>query len=160
MIDFTKLDKLEVADIVKNWLEEERHTVQNFDDENSDINYLFQSGLKNINIAFPKTSKNKLIILGKIVILPDEQNVLKRLKINKEFLSDIKIDLLRLNLNVTINKTNNVYHEFIITDIIIQKAIYFDGLTKDRFYDRLTAIFNCLTIIVAKFQSFGGKSEK
>jgi hypothetical protein len=81
--------------------------------------------------------------------------MLKYTKTKVEFLLDVQIAFLQQNLDFIIEPTNNRANEFSISDIKLQKTIYFDGLTKDRFFDIVSAIYNCLKILDLKFKLLG-----
>jgi hypothetical protein len=45
--------------------------------------------------------------------------------------------------------------EYSLEDISLSKTLYFDGLTKQGFFDSLNAMFNCLRLIISKFLMLG-----
>ena len=65
-------------------------------------------------------------------------------------LYDIEIICAQLNLELVTTpvKENG---EYSLEDIRLFKTLYFDGLTKQSFFDSLIGIFNCFRLIVAKF---------
>lgn len=149
------MDKFQVAKVVKNWLIEEGLEVNDFVDASTDINYTFSQGNIKMNVGFHKTSKDSIIMGGKIALDKEEQSMLKYTKTKLEFLLDVQMAFLQMNLDFVIDANNNSYHEFSISDIKLQKTIYFDGLSKDRFFDVLSSLFNCLKILGLKFQMLG-----
>lgn len=159
MTDYTNFNKFQVSNIVKKWMEEEGYTVHDYKDENTDINYYIDKANTKIHIGFHKSSKDSLIIMGKITPSAEEQNMLKYLKSKDEFYSEIKIELLRMNLEVIINTIDDPDYQFIITDIVLQKTLYFDGLTKDRFYEIMTTVFNCIQILRTSFHMLGKRKN-
>jgi hypothetical protein len=69
---------------------------------------------------------------GKIRFNPQEQSIIKYTTTKLELLYDIEI----------------IYS---LEDIRLFKTLYFDGLTKQSFFDSLVGIFHCLRLIMAKF---------
>jgi hypothetical protein len=155
MSDVSKMDKFQVAELVKGWLSEEGLTAQDFPDASADVAFAFSQGNSKINVGFHKTSVDSLMIIGGIILEPQEQTMLKYTKTKVEFLLDVQIAFLQQNLDFIIEPTNNRANEFSISDIKLQKTIYFDGLTKDRFFDIVSAIYNCLKILDLKFKLLG-----
>jgi hypothetical protein len=45
--------------------------------------------------------------------------------------------------------------EYSLEDIGLSKTLYFDGLTKQGFFDSLNAMFNSLWLIISKFLMLG-----
>ena len=54
---------------------------------------------------------------------------------------------LRINLDFTIDDTNSAEEEFSMSDIQIQKTVFFDCLSEDIFFDIMVSIFNCLNVV-------------
>jgi hypothetical protein len=60
-----------------------------------------------------------------------------------------------MNLDFTVDDTNSAEDEFSISDIQIQKTIFFDCLSKDRLFDIVVSIFNCINVVGMRFILFG-----
>ena len=103
-----------------------------------------------LNIGFHKRSSGSLIVGGKIRFNPEEQSIIKNITTNFELLYDIDIICAQLNLELVTTpiKENG---EYSLEDIRLFKTLYFDGLTKQSFFDSLIGIFHCFRLIVAKF---------
>lgn len=154
MTRFENRSKNEVAAVVKQWLLDEGLPVEDFKDENAEINYATkQSGIK-INIGFHKQSKDSLIILGGIYLEPQEQEMFIYTKVKREFLYDIEMLFIQMNLDHVFSSSSSD-GEFTLEDIKLQKTIYFDGLSKDRLFDIMSSIFNCLKLLKTKFLLLG-----
>src|ERR1044072_739903 len=105
MSDISRMDKFQIAQLVKSWITLEGLHVQVVADSNTDVNYEFSQGLTKINVGFHKTSLDSLIIAGKIVLQPQEQSMLKYTKTKGEFLLDVQIAFLQQNLDFIIEST-------------------------------------------------------
>ena len=146
--------KQEAVDVVKKWLKEEEYEVSLVPDETTDYNFIIVKGYMVLNIGFHKTSNDSLIVGGKIRFNPEEQSIIKYITTNLELLYDIDIICAQLNLELVTTpvKENG---EYSLEDIRLFKTLYFDGLTKQSFFDSLVGIFHCLRLIVAKFDILG-----
>ena len=93
---------------------------------------------------------DSLIVGGKIRFNPQEQSIIKYTTTKLELLYDIEIICAQLNLELVTTpvKENG---EYSLEDIRLFKTLYFDGLTKQSFFDSLIGIFHCFRLIVAKF---------
>ena len=142
--------KQEVVDTVKRWLKEEEYEVSLVPDESTDYNFMIVKGYMVLNVGFHKRSSDSLIVGGKIRFNPEEQSIIKNITTNLELLYDIEIICAQLNLELVTTpiKENG---EYSLEDIRLFKTLYFDGLTKQSFFDSLIGIFHCFRLIVAKF---------
>ena len=141
--------------MVKDLLEEEGLTTEYLDDEDTDVNCAVVKDNILLNIAFLKAAKDSLIVSGKVGIRPDPQDVLESTKLKRESLYDLEIVFLQMNLDFTIDDTNSAGDEFSISDIQIQKTVFFDGLSKDRLFEIMVSIFNCISVVRKKFVLLG-----
>jgi hypothetical protein len=83
---------------------------------------------------------------------PQEQSIIKYTTTKLELLYDIEIICAQLNLElVTTPVKEKENGEYSLEDIRLFKTLYFDGLTKQSFFDSLIGIFHCLRLIMAKF---------
>jgi hypothetical protein len=142
--------KQEAVDTVKRWLKEEEYEVSLVPDESTDYNFMIVKGYMVLNIGFHKRSSDSLIVGGKIRFNQEEQSIIKYITTNLELLYDIDIMCAQLNLELVTTpvKENG---EYSLEDIRLFKTLYFDGLTKQGFFDSLIGIFHCFRLIVAKF---------
>jgi hypothetical protein len=144
--------KEEAVEIVKKWLEEEQYEVRLVPDESTDYNFMIVKGYMVLNVGFHKRSTDSLIVGGKIRFNPQEQSIIKYTTTKLELLYDIEIICAQLNLElVTTPVKEKENGEYSLEDIRLFKTLYFDGLTKQSFFDSLIGIFHCLRLIVAKF---------
>jgi hypothetical protein len=142
--------KQEAVDTVKRWLKEEEYEVSLVPDKSTDYNFMIVKGYMVLNVGFHKRSSDSLIVGGKIRFNPEEQSIIKYITTNLELLYDIDIICAQLNLELVTTpvKENG---EYSLEDIGLFKTLYFDGLTKQGFFDSLIGIFHCFRLIVAKF---------
>ena len=80
--------------------------------------------------------------------------MLRYTKTKRELLFDVEILFIQKDVDFILG-ANIGQQEFTIEDIILQKTIYFDGLSKDRFYNVLSQIYNCLNLLMLKFLLLG-----
>jgi hypothetical protein len=158
MSRFDSLTKEEVANQVRRWIIEEGVPVNDFSDDQTDFHFVITRGSTVVNIGFHKTSIDSLIVLGGFHFAPQEQSVFRYTKTKREMLYDLEISFLHMNLDFILN-INNEQQEFSIEDIKLQKTIYFDGLTKDKLFDVMSAIFNCLKALRLKFELLGRQRQ-
>jgi hypothetical protein len=146
--------KQEAVDAIKRWLKEEEYEVSLVPDESTDYNFMIVKGYMVLNVGFHKRSSDSLIVGGKIRFNPEEQSIIKYTTTKLELLYDIEIICAQLNLELVTTpvKENG---EYSLEDIRLFKTLYFDGLTKQSFFDSLVGIFHCLRLIVAKFDILG-----
>jgi hypothetical protein len=146
--------KEQVAKTVRRWLKDEGLPVWERKDDQTDFNFATRQGNTNINIGFHKTSIDSLIVQGNLHFEQQEQTMLRYTKTKHDLIYELEILFIQMNLDFIL-KTNNLQEEFTIEDIILQKTIYFDGLSKDRLFNVLSLIFNCLKVLIFKFNSLG-----
>jgi hypothetical protein len=150
--------KQEAAHKVEKWLKEEDYDVTLVPDESADYNFMIVKGYMVLNVGFHKRSSDSVIVGGKIIFTPQEQSKIGYTTTKLELLYDIEILCAQLNLELitTPVKENG---EYSLEDIRLFKTLYFDGLTKQSFFDSLIAIFHCLRLIVGKFDMLGTKNK-
>jgi len=139
--------------MVREWLEEEGLSVEYLDDEDTDVRCVVIKDNIILNIGFLKASKDSLIVSGKIGLQPYEQDMLRLTK--RELIYDLEIVFLKMNLDFTIDPNNSLENGFSISDMQIQKTVFFDGLSKDRLFDIMVSIFNCMNVLKMKFNLLG-----
>jgi hypothetical protein len=130
MSKFENSSKEEVAKTVKQWLIDEGVSVEDHEDPDSDYNFKTIFGSKIIHIAFHKSSRDSLIVLGRVRFETDEQKMLRYTKTKRELLFDAET-------------------------LQLQKTIFFDGLSKDRFFGAVHQISNCLQLLMLQFLLLG-----
>src|SRR5215217_5489865 len=142
--------KEEAVEIVKKWLEEEQYEVGLVPDESTDYNFMIVKRYMVLNVGFHKRSSDSLIVGGKIRFNPEEQSIIKYITTKLELLYDIEIICAQLNLELVTTPVKE-NEEYSLEDVRLFKTLYFDGLTKQSFFDSLIGIFHCFRLIVAKF---------
>jgi len=149
-------NKKEVAHLVKDWLEEEGLAIEYLDDEDTDVKCVVTKDNIILNIGFLKASKDSLIVSGKVGPQLYQQDMQESTKIKRDSLYELEIVFLQMNLDFTIDNTSgSSVEEITISDIQIQKTIFFDGLSKDRLFDIMVSIFNCMDVVRMKFRLLG-----
>lgn len=158
MSRFDSLTKEDVAKQVKRWIIEEGLPVEDFPDDKIDFNFVITRGTTKINIGFHKTSIDSIIVAGNLHFEEYEQSMIRNMKTKREMLYDLEMVFLQMKLDFILNITTK-NQEFTIEDIKLQKTIYFDGLTKDKLFDVISAIFNSLKVIGLKFELLGRQAQ-
>jgi len=149
-------NKKEVAHMVKDWLEEEGLTTEYLDDEDTDVNCVVIKDNIILNVSFLKAAKDSLIISGKVAIQPRyQEDVQESTKLERGSLYDLEIVFLQMNMDFAIDNASSVRDDISISDIQIQKTVFFDGLSKDRLFDIMVSIFNCINVVRMKFVLLG-----
>ena len=145
----------EYADKIKKWIKEEAYEF----DERPDIETKLTIDIKEdkytiISIAFHKDSLDSIIIAANMEFNEKEQNMLKSLKNRNEIVWDIRKFLILMHLDPRFPIiTDN------IKELYFQKIIFFDNLTKDRFFEVLTDISNSISLIRGTFLKLGQHSS-
>jgi hypothetical protein len=147
--------KEKVVKIVQKWLTEEEYSIEPYPDVNTDYNFRIVKGNIVMHVGFHKRYEDSLIIVGKVGFNPQEQSMLRYTKTKHELLYELEIVFTQLNIEFRLNPIV-VEGEYSIEDIQLIKTLYFDGLTKQSFFDVLGAIFNCLKLLITKFDLLGG----
>ncbi len=119
------------------------------DDVDTDVKCVITKDNIILNVGFPKVSKDSIIVSGKIGLQPYEQDIPRLTK--KDVLYDLEIVFLQMNLDFNVDTNNNIDNEISISDMQIQKTVFFDGLSKDRLFDIMVSIFNCMNVLRMKF---------
>ncbi len=145
-----------MAHMVKDWLEEEGLAIEYLDDEDTDVKCVIVKDNIILNIGFLKPSRDSLIVSGKIGLQLYPQDMVPEItKLKRDLLYDLEIVFLQMNLDFTIDATNGVDERVSISDIQLQKTLFFDGLSKDRLFDVMVSIFNCMNVVRMKFNLLG-----
>jgi hypothetical protein len=146
--------KQEAVEVVKKWLLEEEYDITSIPNEITDYNFRVTKRNMVMNVVFHKRSEDSLIIAGNLTFGPEEQAMLRYTITKRELLFDIEMLCTQLNLEFSMNPVEDK-GEYSLEDIGLSKTLYFDGLTKQSFFDSLNAMFNCLRLIISKFLMLG-----
>lgn len=156
LLTMMSLSQLEVSQRIKQWLIEE-NDIWRFDeieDPTVFMNIVANSNNRNINIILDNTH-DKVTLITSMNFSKKQKNSLSLLppKEKNRFIPDLLMGLYQLGLLARhSNSSKDKIEKF-----IIEKLIYFDGLTKDRFFnslftvllgiDTLQQYFNRLSVI-------------
>jgi hypothetical protein len=157
MTRFENATKDLVEKFIKQWLVEEEYEIQPHTDPDTSFNYKIIKSNIQLHVGQHNKSKDNIMIKGVIAFKEDEQAMLRYLKTKRELLYDLEIIFTLANIEFSV-KPNVTTEEFTIEDIQLTKIIYYDGLTKQTFYDALLSIFNCLKLLISKFILVGRTS--
>jgi len=142
------------ADKIRQWLKEEDFEfIERPDVETKLTIDIIEDKYTIISIAFHKDSLDSIIIAANIDFNENEQNMLKSLKTKTEIVMDIRKFIIQMHLDPSFP----IFADS-IKNIFFQKTIYFDGLTKDRFFEVLTDISNAISFIRCTFFKLGSQS--
>jgi hypothetical protein len=143
----------EYSNKIRQWLKEEGSTnPTEHSDEDTKLALDIKFNNNTMTIGFLKTKMDSIAIATKLPVDEGEQKMIKHLK-NKE---DIVLDLKRFlyNLHISPEFTRDEQGDT-ITEIFLQKVIYFDGLTKDKFFEGIFDISNSVEYIRETFLRVG-----
>ena len=142
------------ADKIRQWLKEEDFEFNERPDKETKLTIdIIEDKYTIISIAFHKDSLDSIIIAAHIHFNENEQNMLKSLKTKTEIVRDIRKFIIQMHLDPRFP----IFADS-IKNIFFQKTIYFDGLTKDRFFEVLTDISNTISFIRGTFFKLGSQS--
>ncbi|HYY71429.1 MAG TPA: DUF2299 family protein [Nitrososphaeraceae archaeon] len=146
----------EYADKVRKWIKEEAYEFYERPDIETKLTIdIEENKYTIISIAFHKDSLDSIIIAANMEFNEKEQNMLKSLKNRNEIVWDIRKFLIQMHLDPRFPIiTDN------IKEIYFQKILFFDNLTKDRFFEVLTDISNSISFIRGTFLNLGQSSSK
>jgi hypothetical protein len=143
------------ANKIKSWLEEEGLEHSEISDPNTKLTFSVKSGGNVISVGFHKDSKDSIIIKSQITFSDEEQHMLKFVKTKYDIVWQLQRFLVQMRLEPIIKWNEN---RDAIETLAFQRTIFYDGLTKDRFYEVLTDVFHCTNIIRESFVRLGKPS--
>jgi hypothetical protein len=129
------------ANKIKSWLEEEELEHSEISDPNTKLTYSVKSGGNVISVGFHKDSKDSIIIKSQMTFSDEEQHLLKFVKTKYDVVWQLQRFLVQMRLEPIIKWNEN---RDAIETLAFQRTIFYDGLTKDRFYEVLTDVFHCI----------------
>lgn len=138
--------------VIKKWLEENRHVVNEIKDDNStfhfEIDYPIGS-MKRQRIIQPKEYPGLIVLLNGVAIANEHVESLKKLAegLREKFYGEIRKDLLFLQNSYDMN----LDEAGIAKQIQFSYEFYFDGLTKTKLYEGLLLNHRTLLYFVTKF---------
>ncbi len=127
-----------IYDKIKDWCIEENLSLKKVNDQKA--NFHFSVGYpigSNIDILQPKGKDDSIIIAAGVTVSPEHISKITKLKkeTREEFLWDFRFILGNRPTEFNLNHPNGILNAFSIT-----KALYDDGLTKDKFMNTLQEI--------------------
>lgn len=152
-----KSAKSEVIDKIWNWIDEEKYDFKALEEPcaGSPIQIEF---LKNryIIVWVEKDKNDSVLVFARINFSPEEQKVFAHLKEDKkkEFFFAIITPLMEMNLRHSVHPNPDKAEYF-----HIEKRIYFDGLTKDRFFDTVEKVYKGMGIVKSTYVNYLAKGS-
>ena len=143
-------DTKSTAERIKKWLREEGLNPTDRVNPNTNVTFDISVHENLISVGFHKTSRDSIIIGTNIIFSDDEQKMLKFLKSRNDILWDLQKFLVQLHLEPTFK-----WNKDSLEKISFQKTLYFDNLTKDRFYEVLGDCFHSINVIREGFLNLG-----
>ena len=146
-----------VMEKVRRWLVEEGIYKGEIPDENATYHFAVEvplgSGLK-ADIIQPKNKKDLVLIVGTVVLVEQHYNALKSMPKTKreELLWEMRFELLFRDSDFQIIPSAEGFKGIQFT-----RPRYFDGLTKNKFFECLRENFKCQLYIIWKMNQLFGE---
>jgi hypothetical protein len=147
----------EMIDKVIRWLRDEGYTPEDVTDMHPNTAYFAKVMINKrsgFHVGFSTKQLDSVVISEMIAKDKDYQNAYKLLPAldQTDFFYDLKLALLQMN--VTFNLENG-FRE--LQSVTVAKPIYFDGLTKDKFFDTVFTVHRAIEIGRTKLGVFRNK---
>ena len=144
----------EMIDKVIRWLKDEGYEPEDVTDMLPDMAYFAKVRINErsgFHVGFSTQQFDSVVISEIIVMDQDYQNAYKLLPALEQtnFFYDLKLALLQMNVMYSLEKG---FRELKSVEVI--KPIYFDGLTKDKFFDTVFTVHHAIEIARTKLGLF------
>jgi hypothetical protein len=147
----------EMIDKVIRWLREEGYKPEDVTDKHPDTVYFAKVMINErsgFHVGFSTKNLDSVVISEMIALDKDYQNAYRLLPAldQTDFFYDLKLALLQMN--VMFNLENGFRQ---LQSVTVYKPIYFDGLTKDKFFDTIYSVHHAIEIARTKLGVFRNK---
>lgn len=141
--------KKEVIDKIRRWISEEGLNSASIDNAYADFHVDIGINSFKVNVIINKNKIDSLIIYTKSDFSTLDQKAYSGLSKDdkRSFTLDLKFSLSQLNIAYAIQPDENN-----IKSIYMQKVIYFDGLTKDKFFDTIFYIVSGINVVSLTYE--------
>jgi hypothetical protein len=143
----------ETIDKVVKWLKEERFEITETTHMHLDANYFAVASIagKGFNVIFPAEYLDVVLIVQLISLDKDSQKAYERLEPLKQntFYFDLKLALYQMHVDSDIKDNMRK-----VKSLEVRKAIFFDGLTKDRLFEVIDTVDHSINIAKIKLGQF------
>ena len=150
-----KLDPKLVQDLIRQWLYEEEFKIQSITDPKAHFNILAEDKYnKKVNIAQPKIRKDQITINAAAKLLESQKEELVKMdeqERNKLFWQ-MRLSLINKNVGFSPIKLP-------LDHVRISQGIYYDGLTKDAFFQRMFVVRRTLLLVMWMIERALGVGE-
>ena len=157
MSERNALAKEQFITIIPKWLNEEKARFDQVQDSVADLNVAVTvSTMHRVNVIVNKESLDSVLFITSIGFSPDDQNTFSHLKedARRKFLRAIKRDL--INIGVAFATPPN---EMNVQSIQMSKTVYFDGLTKNSFFETLLTVSRALMAVQLSYETYLSKTR-
>lgn len=148
----------EMIDKVIRWLKDEGYEPEDVTDMHPGTTYFAKVRINEtsgFHVSFSTEQLDSVVISEIIVMDQDYQNAYKLLPALEQtnFFYDLKLALLQMNVMYSLE---NSFRE--LKSVAVVKPIYFDGLTKDKFFDTVFTVHHAIEIARTKLGLFRNKN--
>ncbi|MDQ4100580.1 MAG: DUF2299 family protein [Thermoproteota archaeon] len=144
----------EMIDNVIRWLKDEGYEPEDVTDMHPDTAYFAKVKINErsgFHVGFSTEQLDSVVISEMIAMDKDYQNAYKSLPVLEQtnFFYDLKLALLQMNVMYNLESG---FRE--LKSVTVVKPIYFDGLTKDKFFDTVFTVHHAIEIARTKLGLF------
>lgn len=154
-------EKKEVIERITRWINEEHYLIrmQTYKDRYADFHAAVQYNRYKVSIIIRKDRKDMVSIVSRQNFSDQDKKIFSHLREEKKkpFFEDLEFSLLPMNISYSVHPDRNKMEY-----VHLEKSIYFDGLTKDRFYDSIFAVVRALhmtSLLYIKYLSSGSRAS-
>ena len=153
-------EKSTVIKKIQTWLDEENISIRDIEDEYSDFHIVAKiSPVHDIDLVIRKDRIDSIIVVQNMNLSDEDKRTFAHLAKAKklEFVRDLKLSLLHLGIDYAIQPDSER-----LEYVQMSRKIYFDGLTKDRFFDTIFHVQRAMEIMRLKYEThlYHGTSDK
>lgn len=154
-------EKKQVIEKITCWINEEHYhsDMRTSEVPHADLNIAVRYNRYNVSVILRKDRKDMVSIVSRQNFSAQDKRIFSQLTEEKKklFFEDLEFSLLPMNVSYMVHPDRNV-----LEYVHIEKSIYFDGLTKDRFYDSIFAVVRALhmtSLIYIKHLKSGSRTS-
>jgi hypothetical protein len=140
----------EVGKRIEKWLVDEEFRVSSVADENARFFYkVTKDGGVTLSVLQRQNKTDSILIVGDVSLTDEDQKKLATIpeKDRRSMLLDIRMDLLSTKCRWQFIPPTQSWKT-----IRVSKSIFYDGLSKDRFFETMDIVMRAVLLIVFTFQ--------
>ncbi len=139
----------EVGKRIEEWLDDEGFSVWKLADENSRFSFkMTRDECPPLLVLQPQSKSDSLIVTSDVRLTDEGQEKLLALPKEREFmLFDLKMVLLSTECRCQFMPSSKSWKS-----IRVSKPVFYDGLTKDRFFETVDVVSRAVSLVILTFQ--------